>query len=68
MKNILLVMLLAISAVAIGQENTGDYCSHKPEACAPREELPNLLPVPEQVDWDEHPIYESGGQPPKDAK
>lgn len=51
-------------------EETGQYCEANPSACAVdrTQSSPNELETPAQIDWDNEPIYEHGGQPPKNAK
>lgn len=61
---------LTLATATMAAEETGQYCEVKPEACAVDRtaSAPNELPTPEQIDWDNHPMYEHGGQAPKDAK
>lgn len=68
------VMLFSVSSWAFegpsGEDSGGQRCSAVPTDCQPMRGNfePNQLPTPEQIDWDNHPLYKHGGQPPKNSK
>jgi len=61
---------LTLSASMAVAGETGQHCEVVPKTCAVdhNESKPNQLPTPEQIDWENHPLYKHDGLPPKDAK
>lgn len=70
-KLIIALVALTISSFSFAsQDSTGGYCEAKASVCEPDRAVSaaNELPTPQQIDWENDPIFKHGGALPKNAK